>query len=251
MSSDDLLEAATSALREETENAEAGPNFTRARVMASLHKTRERRRTRFVLLLPIAATFAAATAFGTAGTRLPALAQSVAVALGLREAPVAPPPVKAKPRSRPPLSAAPGAAPIVAAPVVDVPVAPVEAPPAVVTVPAANGAVRSAPLERSRGPLNAAPSSSANEPAHGLYLDAHRAHFERADYAAALPAWEAYLKQAPNGRFALEARYNRAVCLVRQGRLAEAREALQPFASGKLGGYRQHEAAALLTSLGE
>jgi len=44
----------------------------------------------------------------------------------------------------------------------------------------------------------------------------------------------------------LEARYNRAICLVRLGRRAGARAALAPFASGAYGGYRQEDARALL-----
>ena len=48
----------------------------------------------------------------------------------------------------------------------------------------------------------------------------------------------------------LEARYNRALCLVRLGRAAEARAALQPFADGTLAHYRADEARALVQSLG-
>jgi hypothetical protein len=39
--------------------------------------------------------------------------------------------------------------------------------------------------------------------------------------------------------------------LVRLGRNAEARTALEPFASGAFGGYRKAEASALLERLGE
>jgi len=56
------------------------------------------------------------------------------------------------------------------------------------------------------------------------------------------------LRSAPNGRFATEARYNRAICLLRLGRDGEARQALEPFASGKMG-YRQNEARQLLDEL--
>lgn len=50
------------------------------------------------------------------------------------------------------------------------------------------------------------------------------------------------------GRFASEASYNRALCLVRLGRHAEAKRALEPFASGTMG-YRQSEARQLLQEL--
>lgn len=84
-----------------------------------------------------------------------------------------------------------------------------------------------------------------------LYGRAHRAHFVARDAARALGDWEAYLAEVPQGRFASEARYNRALCLVRLARHAEARRALLPFAEGATGGYRQQEARRLLSSLGE
>jgi hypothetical protein len=81
-----------------------------------------------------------------------------------------------------------------------------------------------------------------------LYRLAHEAHFARQDYTAALAGWDAYLRAAPGGRLATEARYNRAICLLRLGRDAEARRALEPFASGFMG-YRQNEARELLNEL--
>jgi hypothetical protein len=78
---------------------------------------------------------------------------------------------------------------------------------------------------------------------------AHRAHFIDRDPAVAVRAWDAYLRVAPSGRYAFEARYNRALDLVRLGRRHEAREALQPFADGTMGGYRQREARMLLDAL--
>ncbi|MBX3184880.1 MAG: hypothetical protein KIT72_16285 [Polyangiaceae bacterium] len=92
-------------------------------------------------------------------------------------------------------------------------------------------------------------SVSEADLAHQRYLAAHRAHFGAQDHARALALWDAYLKEHPRGRFATEAAYNRALCLVRLGRHAEARAALTPFAEGRYGGYRQAEAAALLTAL--
>jgi hypothetical protein len=65
-----------------------------------------------------------------------------------------------------------------------------------------------------------------------------------------LAAWDAYLAAAPNGAFAPEAHYNRALSLIRLGRNAEAKSALAPFASGAYGGYRQAEARALLAHIG-
>jgi hypothetical protein len=66
---------------------------------------------------------------------------------------------------------------------------------------------------------------------------------------AALAAWDAYLQVAKQGALIPEAKYNRALCLVRLGRKAEARAALQPFASGQYTNYRREEARALLEAL--
>jgi hypothetical protein len=81
-----------------------------------------------------------------------------------------------------------------------------------------------------------------------IYGEAHDAHFVRRDYAAALAAWDRYLALPP-GPLTVEARYNRAMALVRLQRRAEAAEALQPFAAGHYGGYRREEARALLSFL--
>ena len=83
-----------------------------------------------------------------------------------------------------------------------------------------------------------------------LYREAHEAHFVEHDPQAALAGWDRYLAAAgPSGRFVLEARYNRAITLVRLGRRDEAATALRPFADGEYGGYRKSEAAQLLHTL--
>lgn len=79
-----------------------------------------------------------------------------------------------------------------------------------------------------------------------LYQSAHDAHFGKRNYASALRGWDAYLAAAPSGALAPEARYNRAICLVKLGRLAEAERALARFADGRESGYKQAEAARLL-----
>ena len=104
-------------------------------------------------------------------------------------------------------------------------------------------AVPHAVASRSSAELRVSPREQA------LYETAHQAHFAARAPATALPAWDAYLAEFPNGRFALEARYNRAICLVRLGRHDAARAALQPFANGEAGGYRQQDAIALLDAL--
>ena len=85
-------------------------------------------------------------------------------------------------------------------------------------------------------------------PIDPLYRAAHELHFRGHDHAATLAAWDAYLAAEPAGRFVLEARYNRALVLVRLDRYGDARVALEPFARGEVAaaGYRQREATALL-----
>lgn len=101
----------------------------------------------------------------------------------------------------------------------------------------------------SAAPAAASAPEPTDDPGRALYADAHHKHFGERDFAGALVAWEAYLRAAPGGRFAAEAQYNRAICLVRLGRTREARAALQAFADGGFGGYRQAEAKALLDAL--
>jgi hypothetical protein len=81
------------------------------------------------------------------------------------------------------------------------------------------------------------------------YQEAHNAHFSRGDCAAALTAYASYLARYPHGRFVMEAKYNRALCLLKTGQLPEGRAALLPFAQGSFGNYRQAQARALLEAL--
>jgi TolA-binding protein len=98
-----------------------------------------------------------------------------------------------------------------------------------------------------------APSASASDGEAAslqLYKHAYRLHFVEQRYAAALTAWDEYLRAAPAGRLVVEARYNRAIALARLGRSVEAETALAPFARGEVsGGYRAREARELLEVL--
>ncbi len=92
----------------------------------------------------------------------------------------------------------------------------------------------------------------APAPTEALYRAAHEAHFRGGDPAKALAAWDAYLAAEGSGRFAIEARYNRALVLARLGRYAEARAALAPFAAGEIeNGYRRDEAKKLVERIDE
>jgi hypothetical protein len=93
--------------------------------------------------------------------------------------------------------------------------------------------------------------ASPPAPVELLYRKAHELHFHGGDPAATLAAWDAYLAAEPDGRFSVDARFNRAIVLVRLGRYAEARAALEPFARGEVEpeGYRQREAGQLVERL--
>jgi len=234
---DDLLKAATRALHEESVDDGADGRFTRARVMASLHQGKVKRRTRLAFVLPLAACLAAGTAWGAATGRWPAVFHAVGQLVGYSRAPHEASPSKVNPRHA---VGAPQAAPTAE-------LAPVAPPPEPLVEPQPQPAkVEAAPSAKTTPSLG---SSAAFQDTDGdLYRLAHEAHFTSHDYARALTGWNAYLQAAPNGRLATEARYNRAICLLRLGRDAEARQALEPFASGKMG-YRQNEARELLEEL--
>lgn len=241
---DDLLRRAARSLQEETEGPSSAARFTRLRVMASLRETQVKRRTQTVLLLPFAACLAATAAWGMAAGVVPDIRGSITRALGITPpGPPAPPP-KAKPAPRKP---APERAPEAPAPLENAIPAPPSPP---VEELAPEPSVRPAPARI----LTFAPKKHpkpAPDPAHELYRAAHEAHFVAHDCERALKGWDAYLRAAPRGGLAVEARYNRALCLVRLGRSEEARRALEPFARGASGSYRQREAAGLLEVLGE
>jgi hypothetical protein len=242
----DILDDAVRALRETTADEEAGHRFTRARVMASLHQGTVRRRTRFAFVLPLAASFVAASAWGVSSGKAQSFLREVGETVGILPAspPVGVP--ASKPRKGP-RDAAP-ARPVEQKPAEVAPeeklveVVPVEPAPTVVP----EKAPARAP---SSGTASAAPAASAPDPELELYRAAHRAHFQEQDTLRALGGWNRYLEQNPSGRFALEARYNRAICLVRLGRKDEARAALSPFANGSFGGYREREAKELIDAL--
>jgi hypothetical protein len=93
------------------------------------------------------------------------------------------------------------------------------------------------------------PPAPAPDPELAAYRVAHEAHFRGGNAAAALRAWDAYLAAYPSGTLAVDARYSRALILIKLERWTEAASALQPFASAPAGSYRQAEAARLLAAL--
>jgi hypothetical protein len=103
-----------------------------------------------------------------------------------------------------------------------------------------------APARVATEPVAPAGAAPATDEADALYRAAHDRHFRGGNPAEAIAAWDAYLAKAPRGRFVPEARYNRALQLLRAGRRSEGLAALEPFARGAFGGYRQADAQKLL-----
>jgi len=265
----DLLKQATHALSESGHDQQGG-RYTRERLMASLHDRRRRSNTRFAVLLPMAAIFVGSTAFAAVTGRLETMMVSALDVVGLvpKAAPWSGDVPAASPRSAagaagPTRKATQSPAPASAAAEPEgVPEAPQAAPgPAPVPVPDAApeapstepASERAAPASQTREPRGGSLSARtpAETDAHEVYRRAQAAHFKSHDLGEALRGYEAYLAAQPAGRFAVDARYNRALCLVRLGRQAEARAELERFAGGSYGGYRQADARRLLAALNQ
>jgi len=243
MSEEETLETALRAMRESTDGAHSGAAATRLQILERARRERRARRRTVVVVLPLAAAFVASVAWGAVTGRL---SRWLFAPSGVAAAPYA---------SAPALSGGSGEGdrPPESAPSSDVADSGAEtesdgalAPIAELAMSAPASPSAAVPTSASHATPGAASASSAEQ---ALYATAHRAHFEDHDSAAALRGWNAYLASYPSGHFALEARYNRAICLVRLGRRDDARKALAPFASGAFGGYRQREATELLDAL--
>ena len=254
MSERDVLAVAARALHERT-TPDAGHSGdaarTRARVLLAASATRRRHVRVTALLVPVAAVLVISTAWAGVRGDLPRAwraLRSVIAGGDTRAAHVAlaPSPVRA-PRAasehvtrEPPVDAprAPEAVPTFD--VEDLPVALEPSP----VAPRARTVASAATVDGA----DAAPSPADTPPEveDELYAAAHRAHFVDHDPEAALRAWDAYLRAAPAGRLAIEARYDRALALVRLHRDDDARAALAPFAAGVHGAYRRAEARRLL-----
>ncbi len=252
---DDILREASRALHATTEGADESARFTRARVLASLHQRRRRRSTKVAMVVPLAAILLGGSAWAASGGKLPTVVYQMAEVVG-----IAAPPSEPVPQPTGAGVGAGGPAPEAVNPAVldpseveaDDPSEPEVEPeiePEPVVEEARTAAAREptvAPSSRSVRPL---PRDAEGTKGYELYRRAHRLHFEQRDSAAALAAWDEYLRESPGGRFALEASYNRGICLVRLGRATEALRVLEPFADGLYGGYRQVEAGQLVQAL--
>jgi len=241
---DDILSRATRELQRQCDTSEgARPSATRTRVMMSLRQQERRRTAAIYVLLPAAAVLVASTAWAAANGRLPEVVKTLGTKLGLVEpAPSAPAPATPALTSVRAQGAATAhgdtdrpndpAPPTEEAPAPPAPPTPEPAPPppAVAAAPVAPAApawtARTSAI--APAPAPAAPRPSAEEPGDKLFEAAHRAHFGARDWPAALAGWDRYLAAAPNGRFVPEARYNRAIALLRLDRRDEAIRELTP-----------------------
>jgi hypothetical protein len=214
----------------------------RRRILADLAAPSRRTPRKLSLVLALAATFVASAALAATHPVVRSAVSRGVQALFGAPAPVA--------RSKPlpgggagPKAAVASAAPIVTAPAHPPPIFPSDLP-----APARSTAPRHA--RPAATPAPAPPSSAAVFDAQlESYRQAHRVHFGGAAPAEALAAWDQHLSAHPAGSFAPDARFNRALCLLRLGNRNEARAALRPFAEAPVGSYRQQEAASLLLSL--
>ncbi len=246
--SHDILHEATRALREATPERPAVGDLTRARVMQSLHRQKRRGVARTLVWFPLAAIFIGASAAAASGN-LPRVWNAVTSVVGIKHV---------SERTSLPKGAGRGRArPLRRMPVPPPSSLPTLAPEAVQPEAAPNEVSETPTDELTQAP--ATPASAARTvrrtmtpeeaQAYALYREAHSAHFAERAYPRALAAWNRYLARHPGDRLAPEARYNRALCLVRLGRYAEATPALRHFAKGQYGRYRQQDAQRLLDAI--
>jgi hypothetical protein len=270
MSGDDL-ERAVAALREQGDNPAPQARLTKDRILRELRPRARRRRA--VWLIPLAALLAGSTVLAATG-RLPEAYHAAARALGLEARTPAAAPVTAPSRAAhrepaakepeapmPPTTTTAASEPEAppqnaGAPPTDQALAPSTAAPKVrrheAKPDAKEAQVRPATtetVEPAPTPSSSEAASAEEDPTLALYRRARHLHFVEQNPEAALAAWNAYLAADPRGPLAVDARYERALCLVRLGRKSEARPLLEPFAAGKYGSYRQNEARALLDAL--
>jgi hypothetical protein len=249
----DSLREATQALREFGKTGTDASPATRARVLTSLQRTKGTSRRRSFVAIPLAALLIGSLAVAATGGQIPAPVQKWFSALTAHEP--SKPAVHRQhsrqlaPAKAPPPRADSGEVPVLATSELQ----PDEQPltqrgdaklSAERAVDGAPGSMRHASTER------ATPDEKPmSEEEYERYRTAHEAHFIKKDPAAALAAWSEYLAYSPTGRLAVEARYNRALCLLKLGRDQEAMTALRPFTRGSYGAYRQKEAQRLIAQL--
>ncbi len=261
---DELLRRMTSALRDEYDGASATPEVTRARVIRALAERRPRRKKWLVVGFPAFVLLGGSTAWAAATGKLDRIVAQAIEVMPWQTGPSAPPAASVALRHSPTgRSSAASPVPDEAADegAADAEIAPAHPTPlpAALAMPSAPRQPRAAQIPPGDTTREAAPTPASERPETSLPLEdhtalltfrgAHRAQFSEGNCARAVTQYEAYLGLAPDGPFAMEARYNRGVCLVKLGRPVEARSALTPFAQGAYGDYRRSQSAQLLNAL--
>jgi len=247
----DPLFEATQALRELGELESDVARFTRTRVLAGVRQNQRKRMHRSLLAIPLAALAMGSLAMAATGGYLPAPVQKwVTQVTGITPKPAQK--TKSKIVRAPTAQDVPAVSSTEPALVENKPApAPSSSPLALAPEPLDNAINSAAPLLQSASSNDTprAGESPITEAEFERYRSAHEAHFVKKDPAAALAAWNDYLAHAPSGHLAVEARYNQALCLLKLGRMQEARRALSPFVAGVYGSYRRQEAQTLITTL--
>lgn len=225
---DALLDAAVTAARNQADAAACDGVATRLRIRETLATRRGQRRRRFTIVAAVLATMFGSTAFAYYADwqvpwhRAPHVEAPPTPAAAVRvEVAGDEPAVRARVAARDTIAprAVEATAPLAVAPRPAVPAAPAHV------------------------------SEPAHDPELAAYRVAHRTHFSGGSPAAALAAWDAYLAAYPHGALSIDARFSRALILIKLERWADARAALQPFADAPAGSYRQADAAKLLAAL--
>jgi hypothetical protein len=254
----DPLQDVVNALRETTSGEESGAaRYTRSRVLAAVRLQKRQRVFKVTFGLPLAAILVGSGAWAASGQSLPVFVERVSVVLGLREAPSSLTPAKSATKTHrqtlpPAASSEPSAlaeSAVSAPDAVEQELARTDWAPEPARAVSSEPPASTQPIARAKSQPVPPQDSRVTEQELSLYETAHRAHFVDKDSSLALNAWNEYLRQVPHGRFAVEATYNRALCLLRLGRTHDARLALTPFAKGVYGSYRKTEATALLEQL--
>jgi len=270
MTESDVLARAAQALREAHTGEREGSGFTRARIMNTLHRERRRRTLRWAIFSPLASVLLVGSAWAQSSGKWPVIWQAVtsvfvaapAPTLGptsQRSAPrekaspardaLPPGPIGALDAGRDDAQSEPAAGPDDA----EAGAARAEAPPRRLEPERQRRARERRPAPRSlepepRAPAPEPPPEPEPDRELGRFRAAHDLHFN-GQARDAIEAYARYLREFPDGRFVPEARYAIALDHIKLGNEAAAREALETFAEGRYGTYRQREARKLLDAL--
>ena len=235
--SDDLLDQATRALARDTHAPVGEGDRTLQRILDTLEEKRAHEPpatgTPRTFVWAAAAALVLAAFFGGPT----AWAWSVGVVQSILAIDAAPPEA-----ASPPAPVVPGPTPV--------PITAPEPAPRAEPEPAPSAPPEPAPARVRRPAPRAEAPAPELDPAireeRRVFETAHHLHFGAAARERTLAAWNDYLGAYPAGRYAPEARWNRALTLVRLGRTEAARRELDDLTRR---GYRAAEAAALLEAL--